>query len=166
MGGNGKAEPAIQQLGELVKVLRQDNHLSQEMLYSRFLDELLNISPIYHKNLLEEVRDGRQWMSRLECGNTVILSLGVIEALSRALECSSYERAKLYAIAGRNPLTPLEGNPSELVILLIEHVEKLYLSLPAGLEEFLEEHLAAKSDRERTTIFTKLVSDTFSYHNS
>jgi transcriptional regulator with XRE-family HTH domain len=119
MAYDGTPEPAAKLAGDVVARLRTARHWSRAKLIVRLYDELDPNDPNYDSI-------SESWLARLENGRMVKVARSTIEALCRALQCTSQERARVLLYADRNGLTDGDSAPNGVAEALNYTMIRLY----------------------------------------
>lgn len=130
------AERSVQQCGELIARLRTARDWSRSKLIARLYREIDPDDPMC--SVLSEA-----WLARLENGRMVKVPRSLLEALCRALRCSSYERVRVLMSADRNVLSIEDDADGEGVAALLSYaMEQLYREAPDILTSLLADRQA------------------------
>lgn len=122
MASDGTPELAAIRCGEAIARIRTLRGWTRTQLLTRLFRELSPTDPYY-----ESVSE--TWLARLENGRMVKVPRATVEALCRALRCSSRERAWILLHADRNVLAASNestGTPSPAAEALTFVMERLY----------------------------------------
>lgn|SRR5262245_2430210 len=119
MAADGTPEPAAQRCGTAVARLRTLRKLSRAQLVARLYDEIDPADHTYERICVT-------WLARLENGRIVKVARPTVEALCRALHCTSRERAWLLLHADRNVLASATTEPTETAELLTYVIDQLH----------------------------------------
>jgi transcriptional regulator with XRE-family HTH domain len=119
MATDGTPEFAAKRCGEAIARLRTLRGWSRAQLIIRLYNELPPEDPNYDS--ISET-----WLARLENGRMVKVQRQTVEALCRALRCSSQERAWVLLYADRNVLVDAESAPTPAAEALTFVMDRLY----------------------------------------
>lgn len=119
MASDGTPELAAIRCGEAIARLRTIRRWTRTQLLTRLYQELSPDDP-YFESVSET------WLARLENGRMVKVPRSTVEALCRALRCTSRERAWVLLHADRNVLAEQATSPSPAAEVLTFVVERLY----------------------------------------
>jgi transcriptional regulator with XRE-family HTH domain len=130
MATDGTPELAAKRCGEAIARLRTTRRWSRAQLVIRLYDEITPDDPNY-----ESISE--TWLARLENGRMVKVPRQTIEALCRALRCSSHERAWVLLCADRNVLADDINEPCAIAELLTYVVDRLYSETHEAMRSLL-----------------------------
>lgn len=119
MAADGTPEPAAKRCGEAIARLRTLRRWSRAQLVVRLYNEITPDDPCY-----ESISE--TWLARLENGRMVKVPRQTIEALCRALRCTSQERSWVLLCADRSVLAEADAEPTPVAELLTYAMERLY----------------------------------------
>ncbi|HKV83076.1 MAG TPA: helix-turn-helix transcriptional regulator [Ktedonobacterales bacterium] len=139
MATDGTPELAAKRCGEAIARLRTARRWSRAQLVIRLYDEITPDDPNY-----ESISE--TWLARLENGRMVKVPRQTIEALCRALRCSSQERAWVLLCADRNVLADDINEPCAIAELLTYVVDRLYAETHEALRSLLGQRDVADLD--------------------
>lgn len=138
MATDGTPEAAAKRCGEAIARLRTLRGWSRAQLIIRLYNELSHDDPC-----IDSISE--TWLARLENGRMVKVPRNIIEALCRALRCSSKERAYVLLHADRNVLADPdpEVGPTPVAEALTYVMERLDAEAHDLLVDVAGQHPAA-----------------------
>lgn len=139
MATDGTPEMAAKRCGEAIARLRTMRRWSRAQLVIRLYDELTPDDPSY-----ESVSE--TWLARLENGRMVKVPRQTVEALCRALRCSSQERAWVLLCTDRNVLAEDISEPTEVAEVLTYAMDRLYNEAFEALRGLIGQRDASELD--------------------
>ena len=133
MSADGVPEFSTKRLGEEIARLRTARGWSRTKLVNRLFDALTDDST--NRDSI-----GEAWLARLETGRMVKVPRGITEALCRALNCTSAERAHLLLLADRNILANSDAEVDPIAETLNYVMDRLYHEANEILSKLIEQH--------------------------
>jgi transcriptional regulator with XRE-family HTH domain len=139
MATDGTPEMAAKRCGEAIARLRTLRRWSRAQLVIRLYDELTPDDPSYDS--ISET-----WLARLENGRMVKVPRTTVEALCRALRCTSQQRAWVLLCADRNVLAEDISEPTEVAEVLTYAMDRLYNEAYEALRGLIGQRDASELD--------------------
>lgn len=130
MASDGTPELAAIRCGEAIARIRTLRGWTRTQLLTRLFRELSPSDPYY-----ESVSE--TWLARLENGRMVKVPRATVEALCRALRCTSRERDWVLLHADRNVLVESSAAPTPAAEALTFVMERLYAETRDSLNAVL-----------------------------
>ncbi len=153
MAADGTPEPAAKRCGEAIARLRTLRRWSRAQLVVRLYNEISPDDPNYDS--ISET-----WLARLENGRMVKVPRQTIEALCRALRCSSQERAWVLLCADRSVVATRDEEPSPVAELLTYAMERLYAEAHESLAAMIGARPADALDEQELFELTAAALET------
>lgn len=141
MAADGTPEPAAKRCGEAIARLRTLRRWSRAQLVVRLYNEISPDDPNYDS--ISET-----WLARLENGRMVKVPRQTIEALCRALRCTSQERAWVLLCADRSVVATRDEEPTPVAELLTYAMERLYAEAHESLAAMIGSRPAEALDEQ------------------